>query len=201
MIISNRLKYCFVSNRKCATNTMYKILTENYDGVHVGSYHENRTGLFSSPDLFHWTIVRNPYTRAVSTWASTCLRNNGDRYWFRRSIERQGGNPDIFMDFMELLLNFKPGLVREEWLVKTQYEWLKGIKFDRVLKIENLSEEFNELPFVKQKGGALSLPFENSTHKVRKDFREYLNKETMAMVEEWAYKDFQEYGYETGRIE
>ena len=56
------------------------------------------------------------------------------------------------------------------------------------------SDEFNELPFVKQQGVTLSLPFENNTRRVRKDFREYSNKENMEMVEEWAHEDFREYG-------
>lgn len=196
MIVSHSLRYCYVSCRKCATNTMYKVLKENFDGKHFGGFHERNVRTYSNPEYFHWTIVRNPYARTISIWASTTQRGK-DRYGIRKSIVEMGGNPDEFKDFVKLLES-SDLKSRDPWLLRTQHRWLNTVKFDKILKMENLTKSFAELPFVKSE---VELPFENNTHTVRRDFKEYLNNYTMDCIEKWAQKDFQEYGYKVGDIE
>ena len=39
MVVSEKLSYTFVSTMKCATNTMYELLTKHFYGKRVGDYH------------------------------------------------------------------------------------------------------------------------------------------------------------------
>ena len=97
--------WLFFSTMKCATNTLYELLPK-VGGVQKWSV-DNNPGFHPRPvermaDV-HFTVCRNPYDRAVSIWASTCLRG-GDRYGTKAQVEKEGGNYGNLEDFVRTCL-------------------------------------------------------------------------------------------------
>ena len=93
--------WVFVSTMKCATNTMYKVLPEIGGHRVQGGFHARpRVRIYDT----HFSVCRNPYDRAVSIWASTCLRH-GDRYNAVNKIKSDGGRHDSFEDFCKSVVH------------------------------------------------------------------------------------------------
>ena len=81
MIISEKNNYVFVSTPKTGSHTMFKILQEQYDGVRYGpsngyNFHEWVTPV-QYKNYFHFSTVRNPYTRFVALWWSLLMVGKG----------------------------------------------------------------------------------------------------------------------------
>lgn len=183
MVVSEKLSYTFVSTMKCATNTMYELLTKHYCGKRVGDYH-CRDPRFIDPDRFTFTICRNLFVRAVSIWWSTCMRGK-DRYGFRK----QCGNGDDFEVFIKWVVRQKerPGLIQN------QTEWQSPIEFDRVLHLKKFRHEFAQLPFVEDPPA--DLPALNITFFDRKPAQRYLTPAAVEAILEWGDPDFDRFGY------
>jgi len=92
--------WLFVSTMKCATNSLYAALPETGATRHGRGFHPRPSKRLRP---LQWTVVRNPYDRAVSIWASTCLRH-GDRYKAKARIRSVGGDPESFDDFVAACL-------------------------------------------------------------------------------------------------
>jgi len=182
MIQNDEHEYVFVSTMKCGTHTMYELL-KGLGGRRVGGFHTCDPRLIPL-GYFVFTVCRNPFTRAVSIWWSTCVRD--DRYRFRRFM------PDwkSFECFAECLLRFKnkPPHI----LLATQTKWHGPVVFDRYLKLENLEPEFNALPFVQDH---VVLPRLNTS--TYKDYWEAYTPDAIEMVREWGKEDFEKFGYTT----
>jgi len=176
--------WLFISTMKCATNSMYKLLPDI--GGHrlwntSGNFHARPTGRLAA---VHFTIVRNPYDRAVSIWASTCLRDN-DRYGAVAKIKSEGGNPGSFEDFCAACLAPPPmSWAQNSWLFENQSEWIRSFMVDELVHLENLKEELEEIV-----GPVPKLPVENpSSHR---PFAEYLTIGSVDIINDWAADDFQ----------
>lgn len=183
MVISHALNYAYVSTMKCATNTLYKLLVEQYQGQRVGDFH-CRDLRHAPPGSFLFSVCRNPYLRAVSIWWSTCMRGH-DRYGLRRAC----GNGDDF----ETFITWVASLPQRPPIVQNQAEWQAGIPFDRVLRLESLREEFESLPFVQ--GTVQGFPELNTTLNNRLHARHYLTPAAVEAVRRWAAVDFERFGY------
>lgn len=173
----------FVSVPKCATRTMYTaVLGPHYNGRRYGGHHETMVPGHAR-DWFAWAIVRNPYDRAVSLWWSTTQRGD-DRYGFRRRVD----DPDNLESFMRYIVEQRPKVAS---LGPNQSEHLRGVRLDRVLRLETLDEGFRGLPFYR--GSPDPLPVVNDTQ--RGQCREYVTPAVAALVGEWALEDFAQFGY------
>ena len=193
MVISKSLKYAFVSTMKCGTNSMYEFLVKEHKGSRHGDFH-CRDKSFFTPEWFTFTTVRDPYSRAVSIWWSTCKRHKmimTDRYKFRRKCKYNNLDPNKFVDFMKWVVSVPVN--KRQGLIQTQSQWHKDLDYDKVLKIENLASDFNELPFVKTK--TMIMPRINSTFKDRLPHDDYLDKEVKKLIVEWAKDDFDRFDY------
>ena len=148
MIISDKNKYVYVSTPKAGTHTFYHILTNDFDGKQVqGSYHQNKI-----PDCcagyYTFTSVRHPFVRVVSIWHALLHRDN------YRDIYMKHIGSDSFLDFA-LWLSKQNEDIRPRGkggiLLPTQSQWLDGIDFDKIIKLEEVDSDFNDLPFVNNK--------------------------------------------------
>ncbi len=183
MVIGEDLGYAFISTMKCATNSMYRVLVDHYNGCRVGDFHCRDTA-YIPRNSFVFSICRNPYARAVSIWWSTCMRGH-DRYGFRRAC----GNGDDFQTFIVWVAT----LVRRPPLLQNQTEWQAGLPLDDVLHLENLALEFARLPFISRR--EIKLPEMNTTFSDRLPAQHYLTPLAVDAVRVWARPDFENFGY------
>ncbi len=192
MIISPELKYAFVSTVKGGTNSLYQILSEHYQGRRYGGFHCNDVSEIPA-DWHLFTTCRNPYSRAVSIWFSTCMRGK-DRYYFRQMCP----NPDSFEVFAEWAAIMQSQLPRlsepQQQLLMTQSQRHGDIDFDTVLRVEQLRSDFAKLPFVESK--LPEFPILNPTRNQRDSAGDYLTERAIRAVQKWMAPDFIKYGYE-----
>lgn len=191
MVISAALKYAFVSTVKGGTNSLYQVLVERFQGERYGDFHCSDVSRIPT-DWFLFTTCRNPYSRAVSIWYSTCMRGK-DRYAFRQMCPQ----PDRFEVFAEWAASMQCHLEKlgeaQRQLLLTQSARHGDIPFQRILRVENLEQEFNSLPFVGNR--CENLPRLNPTQGQREVASEYLTDRAQAAVRIWMEADFDRYGY------
>ncbi|MCP4178859.1 MAG: sulfotransferase family protein [bacterium] len=188
MIINKNLKYVFISTPKAGTHTLFNVLQKYFGGEQLdGPYHRKNIPE-SCKSYFKFSTVRNPYERAVSTWhALTRLEPYRDIY-----LPLIGS--ETFEGFITWLVNhFNSNLIKSGKgvvLLEPQSDWLKNINLDVVLKIENISNEFSQLPFVDKK---ISIPKLLARKHESWDFLK--NKTIEQMIYSWAKKDFENFAY------
>ncbi len=142
----------YVSTPKAGTHTFYHLLETKFDGRQKeGPYHQNIIDPCYK-EFFKFTSVRHPFSRAVSIWHSLLFR---ERY---RDLFLGYIGGDSFLEFARWLSrlneNNRPR-GRGGVMLPPQSEWLKGLSFDKIIKIENINFEFNDLPFVSEKLGEI----------------------------------------------
>lgn len=171
--------WLFVSTMKCATNSLYAALP----GVRYGRGFHPRPAKGERIRPLQWTVVRNPYDRAVSIWASTCLRD-GDRYRAKARIRSVGRDPESFDDFVTACLaNGHRWAGGHAWLFRNQADWLDGLVIDRVARFSDLESDVAAII-----GEAISIPVKNeSKHGFYRDH--YTRDETWHAVTQWAGGD------------
>ena len=183
--------WLFVSTMKCATNSLYKVLPA-HGGQWIGgqSFHalpkpEERL----APT--HWTCCRNPYDRAVSIWASTCVRKaNRERYGAFGYIQDFGGDPLSFADFARYILPARPKLGPTAWLWRNQSDWQDQFIVDLVLRTEELETEL-----LWYFGIDARIPFLNASQ--HEQWRHYYGDgAVVAAVDKWAGEDFDRFAYD-----
>lgn len=142
MILCRPIKLCYINIPKTASMTVSSILKYRYECDEIRS---NVGGLPKECVKDGWrffTVVRHPIRRAISLWASTCLRDKKrDHYEFRKGVEESGRNPDILLDFLEWVLEADPVSV---WLGPPQARRISeafevGVKCLEIVRIESLA--------------------------------------------------------------
>jgi len=198
MFISPHDKFVFVSTTKCATNSMWELLPKVFpDGYFLvngvlkkGSrprpFHSNVVPK-EYRDLFTWSIVRNPYARAVSLWWSTTV--DPTKTLKQKYCYVELGTTD-FTKFLHFLLT-KPHMLVGRHLAITQTRWLRDVKLDRTLRLESLERDLITLPFWQPD---IKVPVSNPSH-ARKSWTHYMNEERAALIREWCDEDFNTFGY------
>jgi len=180
-------KYVFISTPKCGTHTMYWLLKNHYGGKQKkGAYHQKNVPKIHQKK-FLFTVTRNPYSRAVSAWTSLLKPGAEDRY--RKSWSRYCPASD-FTSFMELLANRRPHTAAGAIATIPQYAWI-GRNKCRAIKIENLQEEFNELPFVDK---FIEIP--HLLKRTDESWKEVITDKSLQFIHKWAGKDFKRFGYQ-----
>lgn len=212
MIISQRHRFAFISTMKCATNSLTHALLTRYQGAMPGDLHERRMD-WVPPGYFTFSVCRNPYTRAVSLWWSTCMRHDLDRYGFRKTC----ADPDRLEGFMQWVLGLAS--VPHDLLL-TQSEWHRHTRIDRFLRVEHLEAEFAALPFVpagekleminatvtdeqgmldveRLKADRSAAALSARPQRRRESADAYLTPRAASLIRQWAAEDFVRFGYST----
>jgi len=142
-----------------------KVVLKGINGEWIGEGHHPRPKQRLAD--VHFTVVRNPYERMVSMWKFSGLEIGFDR--FVRLLSK----------------NMNPS--RNPLLHMTQSEWIKTFKNDKVVHLENLREELEEIV-----GLVGEIPKLNTTN--HKHYTEYLTKNAISNINRWAEEDFK-FGY------
>jgi len=202
MRINKKHRFVFVSTPKAGTHTIYKILREHYsDGLLEAGFHNNQI-VDHYDKYFRWTIVRNPFTRAVSIWWSACRLAHLDQYKFRA----RSGAQYSFQKFVKWMNSVSITERQKQPLLQNQSEWLQSVFPINVIHLERMKAELKQLPFWKddieidqlnttaEKIQAQSeLEGEVITKPSLQEF--YDNDETIDEVIKWAKPDFDNFGY------
>ncbi len=150
---------------------------------HVSLSALNRAGLLPAhPWIF--TIIRNPYSRAVSLWAYL----------------KQKGSLGPRMDFREFCLVLRDravepiGLYNKRGLsqCRPQADWLRGVYVGYFGRFETLQSDFDNIC------DKLKVPRGVLTHRNRgahDDYREYYDAETQGIVRDYYAEDFELLAY------
>jgi hypothetical protein len=198
MIYSNSNKILFIAIPKTGTRSVYKYF-ERFKDSRI--YQDHAKVIPGFDDYYKFTIVRNPYDRLVSAWWSTCKRGN-DRYGYKKVIKTNGD-----VDFNDVCRNLKKlvNTIRVPHL-HLQTDWLEKNSINKIIRYENLNNEWLDLPFNVNKK---PLPHINATTKkdlnnplnsrgniVREDYTKYLNEENIHHINNFYSKDFELLKYE-----
>lgn len=183
MIISEKNKYVFVSNPKTGTHSFYKLLKNEFDGVQLeGRYHENAVP-DQYKDFFTFTTCRHPFSRVVSAF-HVLTRDDGYKDLFLPKV----GAPDFlsFVKWLVTLDNEKELIGRGMAVLTLQTTWLRPVRLDHMIRIEDANTDFAKLPFVKT-------PTEVPVLLARKHetWDEIKCKKSEALLLKWLAKDFE----------
>lgn len=204
MRVSTKYRFVFISTPKAGTHTIYQILKQHYpEGLKEGGFHSVKVPA-AYRSFPRWTVVRNPFSRAVSLWWSTCRCHPEDRYRARRGC----GAADDFPRFVQWMLSLEHRTRIQQPLFQSQADWLDPVQPIQALHLEQLEEELREQPWWKP---AIVLPQLNTTdEKVADQEREEGSSihrppwEEMCADEavrediiKWAGRDFDLFGYST----
>lgn len=191
MIVSVAHKFCFVSTPKCGTNSLYACLAERFGGVRQRpGFHRNIVPA-AARNFFRWTVVRNPFARAVSTWWSTTV-NDKNRKVCLAELRQAKGRTD-FETFLEWMIEGPAESLARRCLRQNMTDWLRPAEpFQAVLHLERLEVEVLDLPFWK----AAPLPHLNRSDD-RPPWRTFITEKARDLVLAWAGSDFERFGYET----
>ena len=143
--------------------------------------------------FFKFTFVRNPWDRLLSAYLYLKKggRNKQDQDWSIKYLSAYKSFDEFVTDWVNkenihLGLHFRP-----------QYEFLCTNGFtpevDFIGYFENISRDYE---YVREKIGiGKELAFHNKTDDEKKDYRQYYNKATTAIVESVYREDIQIFGY------
>jgi hypothetical protein len=141
MIICKEHRVVFVAIPKTGTRSTYGILKKYFKGKLYKEHYDVVPAKYKN--YFKFTTIRNPYARAVSLWWSTCKRGNDKRGFIKES---GGDSLELFLKFLISNKNSEKNATFH--LLRTQSRYLKANKYDAILKMESLEEDFWNLKFI-----------------------------------------------------
>jgi Sulfotransferase family len=155
--------------------------------------------VLESPDFFRMTIVRNPYTRLISTWQSKVILCEPSVHYIYNEI--RGGLPQpgdkamiSFHEFVEYLATrCDLRLSNHHWRRQVDHTFFSALNFFFVGKVEDLSEALRR--FQQHLGRVDPLPFESSNTSVA--FGQIGYDAPLAEMASSLYRqDFETFGYD-----
>ena len=148
-------------------------------------------------DYFKFTTVSNPFRRAIASWKPLIYN---EPYRKKRGWLKRVGGED-FLTFTRYLKKIKQQNIipPKKHLVISQTSLHPNVNFDMILHLQNLQEEFNQLPFVKEH---IEVPV-SFTHNKKgtrhyfegDDWKKLYNDEAIQNVLYAWGEDFDTYGY------
>lgn len=201
MRISKQHFFVFISTPKCGTHTIYQMLRDRFpEGLKNHGLHNTRIPQ-AYRDWPRWTVVRNPFSRAVSLWWSTCRCHPQDRYGAIRGC----GAMDDFPRFARWLASLR-GNTPHDPLFLSQSEWLEPVQPIQALHLEHLGNELKRMLWWKE---GVELPQINTTKEKikaqseaegidiqRLTWLELCRDEAVQEdIRAWAGLDFHQFGY------
>lgn len=190
MIYSKYKKFVYVAIPKTGTRSVYELCLNQYS-CHIYKEHWNII-----PDeyknYYAFITVRNPYDRAVSMWYFV-INSIGST---KSHIKFKEGVPSgSFVDFMKFLIVERKNNLENPFF-RTQAEYLKPNRFDMILEMEKLGNDFNKLPFLHHeeelKHLNKTIDVSNIIDVPRKvNAFNYINQEAIDLINEYYAEDFE----------
>lgn len=177
MIVSHACKFIYFGLPRTASTSMHQWLME---WGHRKGYQHDVNVPSGCEDYFKWTIVRNPYDRAVSLWY---MAQSQVRHGFQQSAPF---NTPTFYDFL-----LKVQDRGDRFYSTTQMDFLRKVKLDACLKFEDLPMCLWDLPFLDEHRIPPKL---NSVNK--KAWDKYYTPKEESLAWELYREDFDAYGYQ-----
>lgn len=206
--LPNNKKLIFIHIPKCAGMSVRAWYKKNIPNNLIIDNHRPYTHFNNVDNKITWTIVRNPYARAMSWYRFRGhilkkRRRKHPVYNIEKPIWEKGFNEWIqyYFDvdwFDHIRGNQMHGPEPNGYfkLSTPQVKWLKDddgeIKIDHILKIENLKEDFKiiqDITGVNDNLGTIN----NTVKDSNENF--FLNKNSIKLIQEWYKDDFEILGY------
>jgi len=141
-----------------------------------------------------FSTVRNPYDRLVALWNSL-LHAKKDTHGYRDAW-MVALRSDEFLPFCKFAADNKDKIeritkVRTPTLMMPQHRWYRRLPDGVIpLHLENISEEFHALPFVKNR---CTIP--HLLHRRHATWDDLKTDEIIEYANIWAGEDFEKFGY------
>jgi len=181
MFICDNPKFVYVSFTKSGSSSMYALFNQHYAGLNKPRHHRKIPDEYSIYPSF--TVVRNPYSRMVSWWWSIC-KVGGDRYGHRKELA-QAGLTESLADFCTLWSTKPESATSQSFIIENVND------FDCVLKLENIEEDFNALPFV-----ATHIEIPKANVKNKPHWKDLITPEAIKVINQHWENDFTLLNYE-----
>jgi len=152
---------------------------------------------YNNNDHLRISVVRNPFDRLVSGWRDkirtlNLSRGRRQRFGFTQAC--------TFEQFINQIYRTKEEDINRHFI--PQYRFIiydNQIFSDRILKFEDLSNQWNKL--VNEIEHVYNIKLDNMTvdlnsTKQKKPYREYYNRKTRKLIEQKFEKDLNEFNYE-----
>jgi len=210
MVINPYYKFVYISCPKCGTHAMYSALAKMFGCSHKPNsddWHPVEVPDFAATeDWCHFTIVRNPYRRAVSMWWHLLYRAPYVKEWRKKMVFGDHIHNDFRASFSMFMEYVCRGNSRENVVLYPMWEWHERITPNEAyhhmqfIHLENISREIRTLPFVPS-DLSITIPvvFDCTVRAILPgygDWRDVITDESKTMVEKWAGPDFHLFGYD-----
>lgn len=224
-MINHKHKFIFIHVPKCGGTSISKLknfcvkneglsdhlpyLPNSVSKGDSSSYSRNYPG---AKNYKYFTIVRNPWDRAVSTYFYLQSMNEDHihYYWNEYMVKYIQSNNLTFEQFIDIIggKNYKECFF-DRWHHENNNRKIENILFpnqasflkpnlqdmDYIGRFENLQEDFNTIC------DKIGIPQQKLPHKNKskhKHYTEYYNDETRQIVADYYAKDIEHFGYEFG---
>ncbi len=159
-----------------------------------------------SKQYFRFTVVRNPYARLVSAYEDLIkpdkknqARGNNivDGLRHLLCVKRDIRFSDLptlsFADFIEAVSLEKPVNMDRHWQPQTLLTRINILKFDKVVKLENLKSEAGEI--TERIGAGAEMAIHKNRARRRRNIQPYFTDELQETVKEIYAMDFRRFDY------
>lgn len=201
MIVQHAARWLYIGPPKTGSTTLHTELQRPRFGgamAQPGVQHDVLPPK-GCEDYFKFATVRSPYHRATSLYwhfltdiraaeAEASKVSPAYNMPFRTDLYS-------FEQFMELMISdrlpFEP--LRNAFFRNTLTWWLRAVKLDAIIRLENLEDAFKALPIWHDKDNTPNFGRYNSVG--TPGWRFMMNPTVIHLVEIWAGEDFEKFGY------
>ena len=156
--------------------------------------------IYTSPDLFRFCFVRNPYTRVVSAYLDKFVSNKWEA---RRRLPKLGFPPDAeisLLQFLKAIAKRKPEQMDIHWMPQTVLLQPDKVRYGVIGRLESFDADFTAImqriapSFVETYGA-----FNHSPHRTGASQRvaELVGEQEDVLIRRIYADDFAVFGYDT----
>lgn len=183
MQYNNDIKAIYIAPPKTATRSMVRVLHNLYQFRNYKAPHFDIVPV-QFKDYYSFITVRNPYDRIVSLWFYFFKNNNTrrQRFFFTEELSKD----TTLLDFLKYIKKNKEVRKAGFRYLQTQSHYFDLNRIDKVLKVEDLENEFKTLDFYKETDK--EFPYVNISNDKKSDYMQYINKTCLKLIN-GIYKD------------
>jgi len=137
-VVSDRHRFVYFGAPKTGTNTVVRVLRSVYAGRSVGGYH---SASVPAPGYLAWATVRNPWVRLLSWWHAWTHSPRAPK------DPVQGCTLPVFIAFLTDNRQGADLPKNAPHMRSPQDQFINVHPCLRVVRLENLTEDFAALPF------------------------------------------------------